>query len=411
VIFIKRFVVMCLVIIAVSLSFSGCAMTDYINQLALKIDENDETEVEIITEEYYISSPEFDSCYKSLNATQKEIYKKIYSACEEMPSGYVRICKEYSNAVTDITIAYRAVLNDNPDIFWMPDTYVIGKKSRKGYIKKDICLAFEYKKSNGKTAKYIVTRKERDKMRKQLNQVVDTVVANAAKLEGEFEKEKYFNDYICANTEYGSDEKFINTSYGCLVNKKALCEGYSRSFKLLCNKAEIECDLIVGSADGDGHMWNSVNIDGKHSYVDVTWNDRPDYPYFYFNITDEQLKFDHIISPLYTEVTEKQIKSGLSFNFVKRVCSYVGNGYYEKYGYVLGDDFEREYAEKAAEQITQNVNGGEKYTDFWLKNDKIKKEFIDDEKGFIRSIQRKLPGIRISSYAFQRDILVIYCNE
>ncbi len=405
----KRFIALGLMMVFILLSFCGCNVIDTISELTMTITEVKDTEVEVITEEYYIFSPEFDSCYNSLNSNQKEIYKKIYSICEEMPKGYIKICKDYEKAVKDITVAYRAVLNDHAEIFWMPESYIVGRNSGGGY-KKDICITFDGKTAHGKTVKYPVTITERNKMRRVLNSKVEALVNEAQKQKSQFEKEKFFNDYICANTEYVPDERFINTSYGCLVNKKAICEGYSRAFKLLCNKVGIECDLIVGKADGEGHMWNSVNIDGKHSYVDVTWNDRPDYPYFYFNITDEQLLFDHTLSPLHNDMPETEIMAGISFNFVKRVCSYMGNGYYEKYGYVLGDHFEYEYAEKAAQQITQNVNAKAEYTDFWLKSDRIKNEFISDEKAFIRNIQRKLNGIRITSYAFQRDILVIYCE-
>lgn len=403
----KRFVTMGLTVVIVLLSLCGCDIMDTVSQL--EFDETKEVDIETFTEEYGVFSPEFDSCYNSLSFPQKEMYEKIYSICEGMPVGYVRVCEEYDDAVRDIAVAYRAVLNDHAEIFWMPDTYIVSRKSNGGY-KRQVRIAFEYTK-NGKSAKYPVTRKERDKMRKQLNEVVSLVVKEARKLDGQFEKEKYFNDYICKNTTYGSDERFINTSYGCLVNKHALCEGYSRAFKLLCNEVEIECDLIVGVAEGEGHMWNSVNIDGMHNYVDVSWNDRPDFPYLYFNITEEQLSYDHTLSPLYTEVSFEKIKSGISYNFVKRDCSYLSNSYYQKYGRVLGDELDSGYAEDAAKQITDNFRKGKNGTDFWLKSEKIKKEFLYDEKNFIKNIQNELNDIRIDSYTFRRDVLIIYCEK
>ena len=59
-----------------------------------------------------------------------------------------------------------------------------------------------------------------------------------------------------------------------------MCEGYSRAFKVLCDKLDIPCIISVGSAisfNGDtpeAHMWNEVKMnDDKWYAVDVTWND------------------------------------------------------------------------------------------------------------------------------------------
>lgn len=363
--------------------------------------------IDVITEEYYIFSPEFNSCYNVLNTKQKKIYEKIYAACDEMPKGFVDLCVDYEDASKDITVAYRAVLNDNTDIFWMPDQYIIAKNTTGGITYASIAFDHTY---NKKTVKYPFTRSQREKMKTKLENTVQKVLELTKNAKSQFDKEKIFNDYICENTEYAENSELANTSYGCLVEKKALCEGYSRAFKLLCNRAKIECDLIVGSAEGSGHMWNSVNIDGKHSFVDVTWNDRPDYPYFYFNITNEQLEFDHTISPLYTELDKNAINSGKSFNFVERICSYKGNGYYEKYGYILGDDFDYDFAPKAAEFIKKSIEKDAEYADFLITSDNLKEEFLADEIGFISKIQKELGNVKINGYAFERDMLVIYFN-
>ena len=361
--------------------------------------------IDVITEEYYIFSPEFDSCYNALNSKQKKIYEKIYNVCEEMPKGFINLCEDYEDASKDVTIAYRAVLNDNADIFWMPEKYIVATNVKGGVSYAAIAFDHTY---NNKTVKYPVTLSQRNKMKKELENKVKDIIELASSAESQFEKEKIFNDYICENTEYAQNSNFANTSYGCLVKQQALCEGYSRGFKLLCNKVGIECDLIVGKAEDTGHMWNSVNIDGKHSFVDVTWNDRPDYPYFYFNITNEQLEFDDSISPLFEYLSEKDINSGKSFNFFERICSYKGNGYYEKYGYILNDDFDYDFAPKAAEFIKKSKANGAQYADFLITSDNLKEEFSLDEMAFITKIQKELGTTKINGYAFERDMLVIF---
>ncbi len=49
----------------------------------------------------------------------------------------------------------------------------------------------------------------------------------------------------------------------------AVCEGYAKSFKSLCDAQGIACCLIGGS----GHMWNGVCLDGEWHLVDCTWDD------------------------------------------------------------------------------------------------------------------------------------------
>lgn len=58
-----------------------------------------------------------------------------------------------------------------------------------------------------------------------------------------------------------------------------VCEGYSKAFKVLCDRLGIGCVLVEGDAKSslDGvsgaHMWNYVCVDGQWYAVDVTWND------------------------------------------------------------------------------------------------------------------------------------------
>jgi hypothetical protein len=58
---------------------------------------------------------------------------------------------------------------------------------------------------------------------------------------------------------------------------KAVCDGYSRLFKVLCNYSGIECELVQGYARGrkatfaTNHTWNAVKLSGEWKLVDVTW--------------------------------------------------------------------------------------------------------------------------------------------
>jgi transglutaminase/protease-like cytokinesis protein 3 len=67
-----------------------------------------------------------------------------------------------------------------------------------------------------------------------------------------------------------------------LKKKKAVCQGYSTLFKILCEKVGLESEIIsgtskttfqdIGKAPGRmDHAWNAIKIGGKWKLVDATW--------------------------------------------------------------------------------------------------------------------------------------------
>lgn len=356
---------------------------------------------EVQYEEYYLTEPEFDSAFKSLDYNQQEIYKMLYAISLEMPDGFVKLYKRYDNVNRDISVAYNALLYDHTEIFWMPYTYILSEYSYGGKIY--TAIAFNYEGKNGNT-NYSIKKSEREKMQNAFDKRIEEILKETKNLNSEYEKEKFFNDYICENTNYVTDGPLVGTAYGALINNKAHCEGYSRAFKYLCNKVGIECDLVCGVSFNEGHMWNVVHIDGAHSNVDVTWNDRAEYKsYLYFNVTDEQIKYDHQISPLHTSLSNEKIEKG-SFNFVEKPASYTGNTYYEKNGFTLPLD----YAEKAAAKIREQCQNGIKETEFLFTSKNTLSEFQKGDIKFIATIQAYLEDIKIDSYIFERDVLVLF---
>ena len=125
----------------------------------------------------------------------------------------------------------------------------------------------------------------------------------------EFEKAKAIHDYMVMNIDYDYDDYLANTipndSYnvmGALKNKYAVCAGYAKTFKLLCELAGLECTYVTGTAGGP-HAWNRVKVDGKWYNIDVTWDDPvstgkafDDHKYnrySYFLISDQLMYKDH----------------------------------------------------------------------------------------------------------------------
>lgn len=103
----------------------------------------------------------------------------------------------------------------------------------------------------------------------KVDSATEEIIKQAASLTDR-EKVRLFNDYICENIYY--DKEFdpdIPEFFAGPGAVRGRCSTYARAFKYLCDRAGIVCIIHTG----ENHAWNSVYVDGKWSYVDVTWND------------------------------------------------------------------------------------------------------------------------------------------
>ena len=135
------------------------------------------------------------------------------------------------------------------------------------------------------------------KCKEEVSKSLDDIVANL-NIDGKSDKEKYREIYkvLCKNVDYDdemanviinedleSDLNFYRQTYGALVREKTVCTGYATAFKAICDRVNLPCWVVFGTADGEEHAWNSVILDGEVKYVDATWGDQDygvEYEYF-----------------------------------------------------------------------------------------------------------------------------------
>lgn len=147
--------------------------------------------------------------------------------------------------------------------------------------------------------------------KKEFNTAVDTI-SKSVPYGTECEREEYIHNYIINNCDYDEEaaeseevQGNENDAYGVFVDGKAVCEGYSKAFQILCNKADIDCIQLMGIVDSDNHVWNCVKIGGDWYQIDVTWDDVDDFIYDsheYFNLTDSLMYEERTLSPKYSEI-------------------------------------------------------------------------------------------------------------
>lgn len=122
----------------------------------------------------------------------------------------------------------------------------------------------------------------------------DVLVETLSDSMNTYEKILSIYDYICYNSVYNykvvEDSKltsnFNSTIYKCFYlesmlntrsTKLAVCDGYSKTFSLLCNMEGIDCYRVTGVARTGNtygaHAWNKVKLADKWYVVDITWTE------------------------------------------------------------------------------------------------------------------------------------------
>ncbi|MBQ6945169.1 MAG: hypothetical protein IJN43_12710 [Ruminococcus sp.] len=108
----------------------------------------------------------------------------------------------------------------------------------------------------------------------QLEEVVENYV-----IEGETRAEQLrsIHDSICYFTTYDTSGRFSGSALSSLLVPGAVCEGYSKGFKILADKVGIPTVCVFGNYDPSNqvaHMWNYVQMeDGNWYAIDTTWDD------------------------------------------------------------------------------------------------------------------------------------------
>ncbi len=108
----------------------------------------------------------------------------------------------------------------------------------------------------------------------------------------------YLHNYLIKNCKYANasgKDGFVST---LLLKKKGVCEHYARTYFTLCTMAGLKCKCVFGSANGQPHAWNMIELDGEWVHVDCTWDDpirnKRELPwYVYFGVPDDAISTSH----------------------------------------------------------------------------------------------------------------------
>lgn len=193
-------------------------------------------------------------------------------ACPIEPPADVSDSAKQKAAIDMVYRAYEAYYRDHPEVFWV---------IKSAGIKVSLDIRDEGGKKVAGNANVTIGYYQPDQVAaKQLELEAAVSQILATDPEGARDRIQYFHDTLTAQSDYDMVAKNnpVNNpeayeSYGALVKKKSVCEGYAKAFKLLCDRSGIPCVIIGGVSNGENHMWNYVQLDGKYYLVDATFDD------------------------------------------------------------------------------------------------------------------------------------------
>lgn len=143
------------------------------------------------------------------------------------------------------------------------------------------------------------------KIQKTTNAILKRVQGTTA-----YEKVLSLHDVLAENILYDDnaaddiDKYYLksNTILGVLFFKTAICEGISKTFKLLLNMLDVKCLIVIGDTNENAdknvkHAWNIVKIEGEPYHIDLTWDVNRSFPnaisHAYFCLSDENAMKTH----------------------------------------------------------------------------------------------------------------------
>lgn len=327
--------------------------------------------------------------YYQMSDEAQDFYLYLRKAIKECRT---KIKLNYDFEIEEFGMIVELLIYHDPMTFNLEDMDILNETET------SVTFGFEYK----------YDKETYDKMVKAYDKATNKILSKFTDEMSTYNKIKTIHDEIINNAVYDLKAADNDNIYGTLVDNKAKCDGYARTFTYVCGKAGIRTVTVIGNdltsnSKENGHMWNKVYYNKKWYNVDVTWDDPVSYmkenlQYDYFMVSDKALENTHeednlsfkvpkasddtrgyyVVNQKYAETNqdaEKLIKSGLK--------SAVQSG---------KTSFSVQFASK---DIMDHVNS-------YLKNSD---EIFNVFKDVINSTGKKLAGAYY--YSFDENLLTV----
>lgn len=258
--------------------------------------------------------------FDQLTDTEKKVYAEILWAL----TTYVEDVKVSTLNNEMVSKCFQCVLNDHPEIF-----YVEGFRYTNYYTGDELSRI-------GITGTYTMSRETAKKYRNQIEACADQILENIPVGADEYEKTKYIYEYIIRQTEYDKSAENNQNIISVFLNKRSVCQGYTKAVQYLCRKEGIKATTILGHVKDGNHAWNLVLVDGNWYYLDATWGDSTYYKSISTDIcgaSTEEINYDYLlVTTDFLEMTH------ITDNVIKPPpCISIADNYYVREGLYFED--------------------------------------------------------------------------
>lgn len=256
---------------------------------------------------FSLSDKQYSGCYgNQLPELSKDIYNQLVSVyADNRKSGNTQLklktpiefeavfsgnslieTEDYQLALETLSVSVQsamdAFLYDYPQVFWFrtsrtsfgisfsgnSDGNYIGRISKLTFVPEEI---------------YTGASSDISAFDAAVDEAVRTISASLKNGAETHDVAKSIHDYICNHAYYNlTGDITVHTPVPFFIGDKGMvCEGYAKTFKLLCDRFGIDCACVSGTAKSTAagsageHMWNYVKMyDGAWYLVDATWDDQ-----------------------------------------------------------------------------------------------------------------------------------------
>lgn len=295
--------------------------------------------------------------YQTLDERQQIYYQCMLNCILTMDSS---VTIEYNDYET-MKIAFEAIRRDYGGLFWVD--------------------GFNYETSGNETIFYPIYSMTEDEVRSRegLIEAETETILNNIDDASDYGIAKGIYEYLVENVTYNRNAKNGQNILGVFLENECVCSGYASATQFLFSLVGIESIIVTGTAGGENHAWNVVNLDGKWYNMDVTFG-ATDYTdtvnYLYMTMTDDVCYMGHTADKIFQLPT----------------CISTDDNYFVK----SGSYFTSENANELRDFISNNYSKGQ-YTMTFLTDSEDSLEYfrtlvLND------SIQELCPGATGVSY-------------
>jgi len=239
------------------------------------------------------------------NSKLFDIEKNIYLSVKNYSR---KIIIKQHISVSDINLLMQKILDEHPELFYFDKWNCVVSANR---VQVEPIYLFDKKD----------IKKVYEDCDRQIKNILSKVV-NLSKIE----QIKLVHDILIRNISYYNleDLYIYHSIVGPLIYRKAVCDGYSRLYKLLLDRLGFPCIVVRGRGfnksliDSESHLWNMINYQGKWYHIDVTYDHALSLHnyirYDYFLVDDSVISIDHYYNK---QVTPKSYDDSMNPYYIE----------------------------------------------------------------------------------------------